>query len=230
MNLTITVAIWFKWRKIIERIHTLKIIYTWKVTMVRKKMHGCKHAAHYQEGEGQLELWGDDPGFNCFKGRRLWDSHVPTWQVVLWCRLQIVLGPACFYLSMLNHHPSTRTGCLYLSHSVPKATLATWIPSAPLWCLTSSWPAPWFWMHGPGEPLPSTAPLSLHSPNWVWNCVYTVRGFNLCHQGMSVCEDQARDQHRNSWSIAKDAGPCNSFSIAALKGLKDSNNMELRHQ
>lgn len=116
-------------------------------------------------GEGRLELWGDGPGFNCFKGRRLWDSHVPTWQEVLFCRLQTVLWPACFYLSMLNHHPSTRTGCLYLAHSVPKVALAIWIPSAPLWCLTSPWPAPRFWTHGPGEPPPSTAPLSLPNPS-----------------------------------------------------------------
>lgn len=41
MNLTITVDIWFKWRKIIAWVHTLKVIYTWAVTMVRKKCMGA---------------------------------------------------------------------------------------------------------------------------------------------------------------------------------------------
>lgn len=135
--------------------------------------------------------------------------------------------PLPFYA---HHHESTELGAFHLSHSVHKVALATWIPSATLQCLTSSWPALRFWMHGPGEPLPSKALFPLHSPSWVWNCVCTVWVFNPCHQDVCIRKDQAWDLEYKSSINGRDAGLCSCSSITALEGLKDPNNMEMRQQ
>lgn len=190
MNLIITVDIWFKWRKIIEYIRTLKVIKTQKVTLLRN-MHVCKHAPHSQEGEGQAELQGHGPAFQCFKWRRLQGSHASACQQALFCRPHTVLWPVCFYLPVFDHPPSIELGSLSIYLLSPQSSLSH-LDS----CCSSGV------SHPPDLLLASehTDPESLCPPRHYFLFLSLVGFgtvcahfwvFNPCHQDVCVCEDQA---------------------------------------